>query len=106
MLDGSSLSLDGFSHFPSHFTANERTFLAYMRTSLSLLTVGIAVSQLYRLSSGGTGTPTSTSPETQRTLAKTMGCLFVALAGLYIVFGMVRYFFAQSLMVCWLMRVY
>ena len=75
--------------------ANERTFLAYMRTSLSLLTVGIAVIQLYRLTSPQ-GTPNSA---TEVVAAKVIGVLFVALGAAFVVFGCVRYFYAQALMV-------
>ncbi|SCZ88536.1 BZ3500_MvSof-1268-A1-R1_Chr10-2g02992 [Microbotryum saponariae] len=42
--------------------ANERTFLAWLRTSLSLASIGIAITQLFRLAS--TSVPTGTSTDT------------------------------------------
>ncbi|SCV73701.1 BQ2448_6131 [Microbotryum intermedium] len=45
--------------------ANERTFLAWLRTSLSLASIGIAITQLFRLAS--TSVPTGTSTGTGTT---------------------------------------
>ncbi|SGY25576.1 BQ5605_C018g08642 [Microbotryum silenes-dioicae] len=42
--------------------ANERTFLAWLRTSLSMASIGIAITQLFRLAS--TSVPTGTSTDT------------------------------------------
>jgi uncharacterized membrane protein YidH (DUF202 family) len=72
--------------------ANERTYLAYLRTSLNLVTVGIAVTQLFRLNSSGMS-------EAEKTTGKALGAVFVALGFIFIVFGAVRYFYAQALMV-------
>ncbi|GAA5913871.1 YidH family protein [Sporobolomyces salmoneus] len=38
--------------------ASERTFLAWLRTSLALASIGIAITQLFRLPASTTGTPT------------------------------------------------
>lgn len=94
--------LGSIERFHSHsnnllvpYLANERTFLAYMRTSLSLLTVGVAVIQLYRL----TSTSTTIHSATESALAKSCGLLFVVLGLCFILFGAMRYFYAQNLMV-------
>lgn len=74
---------------PFHFliyihVANERTYLAYLRTSLSLVTVGIAVTQLFRLN-------TATASQTEITMGKVIGSLFVVLGLLFILFGAIRF---------------
>jgi uncharacterized membrane protein YidH (DUF202 family) len=47
--NGPTLVLENKGATARDHLANERTFLAYLRTSLSLLTVGIAVTQLFRM---------------------------------------------------------
>lgn len=42
--------------------ANERTYLAWLRTSLSLTSIGVAITQLFRLSSSLYTIPTNPSP--------------------------------------------
>lgn len=92
------------------YIANERTFLAWLRTSLSLITVGvgkwmiwnadaddkltmsIAITQLYHLS------PEDTSGMDHRRLGRTMGVLFVSFSLLFLYFGNARYFHAQHAM--------
>ncbi|GAA5977646.1 hypothetical protein JCM10908_005046 [Rhodotorula pacifica] len=47
--------------------ALERTFLAWLRTSLALASIGIAVTQLFRLPSGPSNVPSNLSPEEETT---------------------------------------
>lgn len=42
--------------------ANERTFLAWLRTSLSLASIGVAITQLFRLSSSTYSLPSNPDP--------------------------------------------
>jgi uncharacterized membrane protein YidH (DUF202 family) len=67
--------------------------LAYLRTSLSLVTVGIAVTQLFRLNTS------PATPHAEIVMGKVVGALFVALGFVFILFGAIRYFYAQTLMV-------
>ena len=74
--------------------ANERTFLSYLRTSLSLVTVGVAIPQIARL-------PSSDEAAAKHSVvsAQVAGVLFVVLGLFFIMGGCVRYFYAQALMV-------
>ncbi|RKP24947.1 hypothetical protein SYNPS1DRAFT_10860, partial [Syncephalis pseudoplumigaleata] len=85
--------------------SNERTFLAWIRTSLSLITVGVAISQLFRLpyisnsdanQLPGRGTPTEgfRLPVT----GKILGCLFIGLGMLFVLMAAWRFFRAQVAM--------
>ncbi|CAO3626034.1 unnamed protein product [Cunninghamella blakesleeana] len=69
--------------------ANERTFLAWLRTSLSLITVGVAISQLFHLH------PTDRSI----LIGKIMGGVFVGLSILFLYFANIRYFHIQYSMI-------
>ncbi|KAI9321482.1 hypothetical protein BX666DRAFT_1827946, partial [Dichotomocladium elegans] len=65
--------------------ANERTFLAWLRTSLSLVTVGVAITQLYKL-----------SPEaTHAGAGRSIGATFVILSILFLYMANARYFHSQ-----------
>ncbi|ORX50948.1 hypothetical protein DM01DRAFT_252122 [Hesseltinella vesiculosa] len=67
--------------------ANERTFLAWLRTSLSLITVGVAITQLYQLNTVENGN--------KRLIGRALGGTFVALSIVFLYFANVRYFHAQ-----------
>jgi len=72
--------------------ANERTFLAWLRTSLSLVTVGIGIVQLFKLKNLGE------SEEVGR-LGKPIGVAFI-ITGIYtLVQGFFRYYRVQSLLI-------
>ncbi|KAG1461127.1 hypothetical protein G6F46_001087 [Rhizopus delemar] len=66
--------------------ANERTFLAWLRTSLSLITVGVAITQLYHLS------PQSND---QTKAGKSIGATFVVFSIVFLYFANARYFHTQ-----------
>jgi uncharacterized membrane protein YidH (DUF202 family) len=75
--------------------ANERTFLAWLRTSLSLITVGVAVAQLFRLQQAAGGHSYIDDSST----GKAIGVSLVVLGMVFILFGLVRYFVAQGWMI-------
>ena len=60
--------------------------MAYLRTSLSLVTVGIAVTQLFRLN-----TSPGTVSESEVLFGKIIGAAFVILGLLFILFGAIRF---------------
>ncbi|KAI8328303.1 hypothetical protein EDC96DRAFT_530701 [Choanephora cucurbitarum] len=72
--------------------ANERTFLAWLRTSLSLITVGVAITQLYHLSPA-----TGDASEHMKT-GKALGSAFVVFSIVFLYFANARYFHAQIAM--------
>ena len=71
----------------------ERTFLAYLRSALSCLSVGIAIPQITRLPSS-----TPTSP-VAKTGGLVLGSLFIVLGLMFVCVGCLRYFYGQALMV-------
>ncbi|KAJ1978683.1 hypothetical protein H4R34_003113 [Dimargaris verticillata] len=79
--------------------ANERTFLAWLRTSSTTITVGVAVTQLFRL--GRLIHPelvTEANEDRQKTEAmvgKILGGAFIVLSIVTLVLGVVRYFTTQ-----------
>lgn len=80
----------------------ERTFLAWLRTSLAFASIGIAVTQLFRLSttvSQGKGVDDD-SVVRLRGVGKPLGSTFLAIAILVLFIGFHRYFEAQH----WIIR--
>lgn len=91
-----SLSLP-LSH--SH-TPPERTFLAWLRTSLSFAGIGIAVTQLFRLNTTiqdkDGAQPADPTPELRlRQVGKPLGATFLAISVIVLLIGWRRYFEAQ-----------
>ncbi|KAG9290395.1 hypothetical protein G9A89_007126 [Geosiphon pyriformis] len=68
--------------------ANERTFLAWLRTSLSFISIGVAITQLFRLNI------TTRSPIEEK-VGKPLGVVFILLGIIFLSFGFVRYFHSQ-----------
>ncbi|KAJ2272069.1 hypothetical protein EV176_003778, partial [Coemansia sp. RSA 451] len=79
---------------------NERTYLAWIRTSLSMVTVGVAIRQLYRVSIDlGNEIDPAADPSASDPLAgKVLGVSFVALGMSFVFVGLYRYFHSQLLM--------
>lgn len=121
------LALGGFLHYLLCVSLlltsfrSERTFLAWLRTSLAFASIGIAITQLFRLSGSGTGTvgsvdpnvfppllsqsvfdPTTTlSPSSRlRSIGKPLGTTFIGIAILILMVGFHRYFESQY----WIIR--
>lgn len=71
--------------------ANERTFLAWHRTSLSLTTIGIGIVQLFKLQLKG-------EYEEMTKFGKPIGAGFFLLGILVLLFGCYRFFNVQALL--------
>ncbi|KAI8068108.1 uncharacterized protein B0P05DRAFT_475103 [Gilbertella persicaria] len=72
--------------------ANERTFLAWLRTSLSLITVGVAITQLYHLA------PATGNTVGHAKAGKALGSAFVVFSIVFLYFANARYFHTQVAM--------
>ncbi|PIS49380.1 hypothetical protein CJI97_005555 [Candidozyma auris] len=71
--------------------ANERTFLAWLRTSLSLTTIGIGIVQLFKLQLKG-------EYEEMTKFGKPIGAGFFLLGISVLLFGCYRFFNVQALL--------
>ncbi|KAF9352611.1 hypothetical protein BGX34_012066 [Mortierella sp. NVP85] len=89
-----SLILENKGSIARDHLANERTFLAWLRSSLSMITVGVAITQLFRLQSGSTGGSVDKVTE----LGRPLGGSFVALGILFLWLGASRYFHSQNVL--------
>lgn len=86
--------------------ANERTFLAWLRTSLSFITIGIGITQLFRLNDPVDETPSpllmevfeSKTPSIHQ-YGKPLGTIFVILGIVTLIIGANRYFTVQAMLI-------
>lgn len=74
--------------------ANERTFLAYLRTALAFSMIGVVVAQLYRLQHSQTPDPVFG----YYLLSKPIACIFQASALCMTILGTIRFFRQQTAM--------
>ncbi|KZP19253.1 hypothetical protein FIBSPDRAFT_693312, partial [Athelia psychrophila] len=81
------LTLENSGSVARDHLASERTFLAYVRTSLAIASTGVALVQLFTLS------PSSTAV---KQFARPLGATTVALAFIILLIGFVRFFTIQS----------
>jgi len=88
-----SLTLENKASVARDHLANERTFLAWLRTSLSFISIGIAITQLFRLSK----TSVNQTNEYDKG-GKLLGIAFIILGIVFLSFGIARYFHSQYLM--------
>lgn len=73
----------------------ERTFLAWLRTSLSFASIGIAITQLFRLNTS-LAKADSANAHTLQQLGKPLGAIFLGISILMLFLGYHRYFQAQQ----------
>ncbi|KAM9919580.1 hypothetical protein OXX59_007840 [Metschnikowia pulcherrima] len=84
-----TLSLENSGAVARDHMANERTFLAWLRTSLSLVTIGIGIVQLLKLKN---------ESEDLSRYAKPLGASFVFIGIMTLVMGTLRYFRVQTML--------
>jgi len=93
--DNLELVLENKQSVARDHLANERTYLAWLRTSLSFASIGVAITQLFRLSTTiQPGTPPKGYAELRR-LGRPLGACFVGIAVLVLALGVHRYFTSQ-----------
>ncbi|KAF3912568.1 hypothetical protein ABW21_db0202043 [Orbilia brochopaga] len=97
-----SLNLENKGSVARDHLALERTFLAWLRTSLSFASIGIAVTQLFRLNASiGNSDPASEKGAmTLRRMGKPLGATFLGIAILVLLIGLNRYYESQN----WLLK--
>ena len=99
VLNNVSLSLENTGSVARDHLANERTYLAWLRTSLSFASIGVAVAQLFSLNQAiGGGGGTSNGSEMLRRFGQPLGATFIGVAIIVLLLGVKRYFSAQSWM--------
>jgi len=95
-----SLTLENSGSVARDHLASERTFLAYIRTSLAIASTGVALVQLFTISGYSSVNPspgnfTDTKPRIQR-YAIPLGAATVIMGLVVLVIGLVRYFTVQN----------
>ncbi|POS83036.1 hypothetical protein EPUL_006152, partial [Erysiphe pulchra] len=105
-----SVSLENKGSVARDHLALERTFLAWLRTSLAFASIGVAVTQLFRLNTVRSSNPTTdyyetiliSSNATQHIsrLGKPLGITFIGISIATILLGSNRYFECQK----WIIR--
>ncbi|KAI5305954.1 hypothetical protein KEM56_002756 [Ascosphaera pollenicola] len=105
-----SLELENKGSVARDHLALERTFLAWLRTSLAFASIGVAITQLFRLNTitlpTDPFTPTTKQPngdgsiERVSRVGKPLGGTFIAIAILVLLTGFRRYFAGQY----WIVR--
>ncbi|RCK59334.1 hypothetical protein Cantr_07778 [Candida viswanathii] len=103
LLNYKSATLENKGSVARDHMANERTFLAWLRTSLAFITLGIGITQLFRLEKPHSKILTSSSVLPLRDTnsdiilraGKPLGAVFIILGIITLIFGMNRYFQVQ-----------
>ncbi|KAF7799443.1 hypothetical protein EIP86_010678 [Pleurotus ostreatoroseus] len=84
-----TLTLENSGSVARDHLASERTFLAYVRTSLTIASTGVALVQLFTISA-------ATSNKAIQKYSKPLGAIVIILGLCTLLFGAVRYFTIQN----------
>ncbi|KAK4520295.1 uncharacterized protein ATC70_008428 [Mucor velutinosus] len=102
-LFSSSLYLENTVAVARDHMANERTYLAWVRTSLSMISIGVgkctetmAITQLFRLDKDMLKDPAMA--DDMFAIGKPLGMAFIVIGMFYMVFAFIRYFHSQVAM--------
>jgi len=98
ILEFKTIALENKGSVARDHMANERTFLAWMRTSLSFITIGIGVTQLFRLQDKDANSKSNNDSHALKRFGKPLGSVFVILGIITLVFGSVRFFKVQRML--------
>lgn len=91
-----ALELENKGSVARDHLALERTFLAWLRTSLAFASIGIAVTQLFRLNTS-TQSADPNAPENKlKHVGKPLGVTFLGIAVLVLMIGVNRYYESQA----------
>ncbi|KAF2087315.1 hypothetical protein K490DRAFT_42302 [Saccharata proteae CBS 121410] len=90
-----SVELENKGSVARDHLALERTFLAWLRTSLSFASIGIAVTQLFRLNTSIADREPTTGEKHLRHVGKPLGATFIAISIVILFIGFHRYFESQ-----------
>ncbi|KAH9480550.1 hypothetical protein JR316_0007150 [Psilocybe cubensis] len=93
VLESVSLRLENSGSVARDHLASERTFLAYMRTSLAIASSGVALVQLFSVTST---LPTQGPPYRLQAYIRPLGASTVFIGILVLFIGVTRYFTVQS----------
>lgn len=77
------------------FSLLERTFLAWLRTSLAFASIGVAVTQLFRLNTDNASASGFDHTKLQK-MGRPLGATFLAISIVTLLLGCRRYFHAQE----------
>lgn len=94
-----SLVLENKGNVARDHLASERTYLAYVRTSLACASAGVALVQLFTLSSSTNANIRGQGGIDPQHFARPLGATVVLLGLLILVYGLVRYFMTQAALV-------
>lgn len=94
-----SLVLENKGNVARDHLASERTYLAYVRTSLACASAGVALVQLFTLSSSTNANIHSQGGVDPQRFARPLGATVVLLGLFILVYGLVRYFITQAALV-------
>ncbi|KZF23550.1 hypothetical protein L228DRAFT_267541 [Xylona heveae TC161] len=95
-----AIELDNKGSVARDHLALERTFLAWLRTSLSFASIGIAVTQLFRLNTTISKNGGAEGASSLRQVGKPLGATFLAISIVILFVGFHRYFESQH----WIIR--
>ncbi|KAF7308687.1 DUF202 domain-containing protein [Mycena chlorophos] len=92
-----NLTLENSGSVARDHLASERTFLAYVRTSLAIASTGVALVQLFSIASSSNN---MTSPSSRiQTLSRPLGATMVCMGMIVLAIGTGRYFSIQRALV-------